>query len=287
MKGDRRHPSLVLLARPVHVEIAKADDGRRALGQHAPHVLVEQEFRVAVHVERRFVLALLAERRARAVHGCARRVQERNVVVLTMVEQVHRVPVVVAHHVAAIGLHRVRARALMQDRGDVVVEIAGAEPREKFFLVQVIGDLAIGEIAELVRARQIVDGDDVGLAASVEAAHEIRSHKAGGAGDDDVHFCTPRNPCPKLKVRGRCRPLRSSRAARAVRRRTAAHSRRSLRRSRCRPPAGPAPQHHGAADAGFGNIGQVDGDHVHRWPPARRTFFPHTSTGVPLGACRG
>ena len=77
----------------------------------------------------------------------------------------------------------------MQDRGDVVVEVTVGEPRQKLVLVEIVGDLAIGEIAELVGARQIVDGDDVGLAARVERPDEIRSDEAGGAGDDDVHFC--------------------------------------------------------------------------------------------------
>ncbi len=49
----------------------------------------------------------------------------------------------------------------MQDRGDVVVEVAVGEPREELVLVEVVGDLAVDEIAELVGAREIVDGDDV------------------------------------------------------------------------------------------------------------------------------
>src|SRR4030095_8195510 len=48
---DRRHAALVLLARPVDVEVAKSRDLRRSIRQHSPHVLVEQEFRVAVDIE--------------------------------------------------------------------------------------------------------------------------------------------------------------------------------------------------------------------------------------------
>ena len=36
---------------------------------------------------------------------------------------------------------------------------------EEFLLVEVVRDLAVDEVAELVGAREVVDGDDVGLAA--------------------------------------------------------------------------------------------------------------------------
>lgn len=49
----------------------------------------------------------------------------------------------------------------MEHRCDVVVEIAIADPLQKLVLVEVVGDVAIGEVAELVAMRQIVDGDDV------------------------------------------------------------------------------------------------------------------------------
>ena len=187
MHHDGCHASLVPLARAVDVEVAEAGDRRRAVGQQPPHVLVEQELGVAVDVERRLVRALLAEHAAAAVDRCARRVQERHVVALAPVEERHRVPVVVAHHVAAVGLHRVGARALVQDRADVVVEVAIREAQEEFLLVHVVGDLAVGEVPELVGLREVVDGDDVGLAAQVERADEIRADESGGSGDDGVH----------------------------------------------------------------------------------------------------
>ena len=65
MEGDRGHAPLVGLARPVDVEVAEARDLRRAPGEPAAHHLVEEELRVAVHVERRLVLARLAEDAAR------------------------------------------------------------------------------------------------------------------------------------------------------------------------------------------------------------------------------
>ena len=48
----------------------------------------------------------------------------------------------------------------MQHRGDVVVEVAIGEPGEELVLVDVIGDVAVDEIAELVALGQIVDGED-------------------------------------------------------------------------------------------------------------------------------
>src|SRR6266498_5708170 len=94
-----------------------------------------------------------------------------------------RVAVVVAHHVAAVGLHRVGARALMQYRNEIVVEVAVGEPHEELLLVHVIGDIAVDEIAELVGAREIVDGDDALLAARVQRLDEIGADEPGGAGD--------------------------------------------------------------------------------------------------------
>ena len=75
----------------------------------------------------------------------------------------------------------------MQDRRQVVFEIAPVEPRHEFVPVEIVGDFGIGEIAEFFAIFQMVDRDDVRLASSIESAHEVRSDEAGSAGDDDVH----------------------------------------------------------------------------------------------------
>ena len=75
----------------------------------------------------------------------------------------------------------------MQYRRDVVVEIAVAEAPEEFVLVEVVGDVAVDEVAELVAMRQIVDGENALLAAGVEPLDEIRADESGGTGDDGVH----------------------------------------------------------------------------------------------------
>src|SRR5208282_5237337 len=51
--NDRRHAPFVCLARTIDVEIAEPGHLRGALGQQASHILVEQELRVAIDVERR------------------------------------------------------------------------------------------------------------------------------------------------------------------------------------------------------------------------------------------
>src|SRR6185437_4315422 len=118
---------------------------------------------------------------------------------------------------ATVGGRGVRARALMEDRRDVVVEIAVGDAQQEFFLVDVVGDAAADEIAELVALRQVVDGDDVTLAARVQRLDQVGSDESGGAGHDDVHDAI------LLLMRWALRSR--SRTARAPRRRTAIRSR--------------------------------------------------------------
>ena len=75
----------------------------------------------------------------------------------------------------------------MQYRGDVVVEIAFLEAPEKFVLIEVVGDVAIDEVAEFVPMRQIVDGENALLASGVEPLHEIRADESRSTSDDRVH----------------------------------------------------------------------------------------------------
>ena len=76
----------------------------------------------------------------------------------------------------------------MEYRVDRACEIPRRETRPEFALVQEIGDLAGGEVAELVAVLQIVHGEDLLFAALIERAHEVRAYEAGGAGDYVVHF---------------------------------------------------------------------------------------------------
>src|SRR5206468_9227671 len=101
-------------------------------------------------------------------------------------KQTGGVAVIVGEHVAAVGRHRVGARALMQYGRDVVVEVAVGKPRQELVFVHVVGDVAIDEVAEFVGVGEIVDGKDAGFAARVQRLDEIRADEAGGAGNDGV-----------------------------------------------------------------------------------------------------
>src|SRR5207302_8951024 len=81
----------------------------------------------------------------------------------------------------------VRARHLMQNRRQVVFEVAAVEPRHEFILIEIVGDFGVREIAELSAVFEIVDGDDIGFTASIECAHEVGSDEPGAAGNDDIH----------------------------------------------------------------------------------------------------
>ena len=61
----------------------------------------------------------------------------------------------------------------MEHRRDVVVEIAVGDAKQKFVLVEVVGNVQAGQIPELVALREIVDGDDVALAARVQRLDEV------------------------------------------------------------------------------------------------------------------
>ena len=105
--------------------------------------------------------AALDERRSEAVDRGRGGVDQRHALRLAPLQQLERVAVVVLEHVAAIGLHRVRAGALVEH--DVGLRRgAAAHELEELALVEVVGDVAIGEVAELVGAREVVDRDDVG-----------------------------------------------------------------------------------------------------------------------------
>jgi len=66
-------------------------------------------------------------------------------------------------------------------------EIAPLEALDKLGLVEVIVDLAVDEILELVRTREVIDRDDAVFTALIERLHEIAADKAGRAGDDEGH----------------------------------------------------------------------------------------------------
>ncbi len=79
VESDARHAAFVAFARPVDVKVAEADDLRIGFRQDLADVFVEQEFGVAVNVQRLFVLAGLDEvAGASAIGGRGGGVQERD-----------------------------------------------------------------------------------------------------------------------------------------------------------------------------------------------------------------
>ena len=79
----------------------------------------------------------------------------------------------------------------MENRRDIAVKIPGQQAIEKILLIEIIGDLAIDQVAELVGAFQVVDGENPLLAALIERLDDIRSDESGSAGDDDIHWVSP------------------------------------------------------------------------------------------------
>src|SRR4030095_6004649 len=81
VEGHARHPTLVLLARAVDIEVSKADNlaalagfcAAQVITQFAPHPLVEQQLGIAVHVERPLELGRFTDGgRARVGWGATR-----------------------------------------------------------------------------------------------------------------------------------------------------------------------------------------------------------------------
>ena len=58
-------------------------------------------------------------------------------------------------------------------------------------LVEIVGDLAVDEIGELAAVGEIVDDDDVGVAAAIQLANEVAADESGAAGDDDHGSAEP------------------------------------------------------------------------------------------------
>ncbi len=117
VESDARHAAFVAFARPVDVKVAEADDLRIGFRQDLADVFVEQEFGVAVNVQRLFVLAGLDESRWCVRHRWPRReaLQERDFALQAVVQQLFGVLIVVVHHVLAIPLGSGRARAFVED----------------------------------------------------------------------------------------------------------------------------------------------------------------------------
>ena len=186
MEGNGRHAPLVLFVRAVDIEVAQADHGSAQVIEVVANDLVKQELRVAVDVERTLKAAVFNEFGMRAV-GCGRgRIDEGNAKFLRPAVEVERVAVVVLHHVVAVLFHRVGAGALME-YGVRTRRRAGTHAGDEVALVEVVRNLALGEIYELFTFFEVVDGDDVGDASCIECENVVAADEAGCARNENAH----------------------------------------------------------------------------------------------------
>src|SRR5256885_10208598 len=174
-------------------KISEARNLRRAIREQPADVLIKQPLRIAVDIQRRLSRSFLAKHLARAIARSRRSVEKGNIVILAVLQQRSRIAVIVGKHQPAVGFHGVRASALMQHRRDVVVEVAVGQSWQELVLVEIVGDIAIDEIAEIIRTRKAVDRDNPCLSAGVQCADQARSDEAGSTGDDNVQARSPRS----------------------------------------------------------------------------------------------
>src|SRR5688572_28095162 len=85
----------------------------------------------------------------------------------------------------------------MKDRFDLA-ETAALQSLQELGLVEVVGDSAIDQVAELATVAQIVDDYDVVATATIELANQIAANEPGPAGDDDHGG---RRPASELRPR--------------------------------------------------------------------------------------
>ena len=80
----------------------------------------------------------------------------------------------------------------MENGADVAVgQDVFAHLADKLVLVEIMQDVAVGQIAEFFGAAEIVHRHDVGNAALIQRFDNIAADKAGGAGYDNGHGLLP------------------------------------------------------------------------------------------------
>ena len=170
---DARHAALVRLARSVDVEIAQA--GHRRLDRADPRAEpgIEHRFRPAVDVERAFAGAEFAELQTLAVDRRRGSVDQRNALRLAPEEYLLGVGEVGIEHILAVPLGRVGTGTLVEDGGDAAERLAPGDPDAELVAVEIVGDPPAGEIAVLPAVAEIVDDDDVALAAVIEGLDQV------------------------------------------------------------------------------------------------------------------
>ena len=78
----------------------------------------------------------------------------------------------------------------MKHRLHLVVEPAARERVEKAAFVEIVRDLAVGEVHEFVAVREVINRNDVGHATLVQRAHDVGAYEPGRTGNDVIHVQT-------------------------------------------------------------------------------------------------
>lgn len=86
------------------------------------------------------------------------------------------------------------------EHGAYIAQLMGSKTLYEFALVEVIGDIAVRQVTALVAVSQVVDGDDVALAAPVKRLHQIAADKPGSPGHDDAHLWQPPGTWMELRL---------------------------------------------------------------------------------------
>ena len=189
MEGNARHAALVAFAWAVDVKVAEANDRRVRFRHDAAYVLVKQEFRVTVYIQRFFKLAGLNEvAGAAAVGGCGRGVQERNLTLKAVVQQLFGVLIVVIHHILTVPLGSGGASAFVEHGFNVAKFFTGHNLDQKIFFIHVVGDVQVNQVYELGAVFQVVDDQNIGNAFVIQRFHDVAANEASAAGNDN-HNC--------------------------------------------------------------------------------------------------
>src|SRR3546814_4672918 len=77
----------------------------------------------------------------------------------------------------------------MEDRFDIGNLPLSDTPPEIVF-IQIVGNLPIDQIPEFIAFGQVIDHQNIGIAALVQAAHNIAADKAGASGNNN-HDSSP------------------------------------------------------------------------------------------------
>lgn len=183
LEDHRGHVALMILARAIDVEIAKAGDGAFGLGEQRADMLVEGELGEAIDIEG--LLMRLGFREGRAAMAIDRRrrgIDEGNLGAEALMQQVARIGIVHPHHIPAVLLGGHGAGALVEYRIDPA---EGREAGRQLVLVHIVGEARAAQIEVLAGVGEIIDDQYVVVASVIQRMDQIAADEAGPAGDDD------------------------------------------------------------------------------------------------------